>query len=215
MDKSTRREFVKKSALGTAAIAIGGVGFPAQSYKRIIGSNNQLTVALIGCGRRVRAYFDPIIRNEKSIKVAYICDVMKERRDKVTSEISEKLGYSPVSENDYRRVLEDKNVDAIFNATPDHWHGPGTWMALETGKHVYVEKPLTHNPEEAELLFKYQKKYGGVIQMGNQQRSAPDSIRIIKEIHNGIIGEPYLAVAFYSNQRGRVKNPKPAAIFLS
>ena len=212
MDKSTRREFVKKSALGTAAIAIGGVGFPAQSYKRIIGSNNQLTVALIGCGRRVRAYFDPIIRNEKSIKVAYICDVMKERRDKVTSEISEKLGYSPVSENDYRRVLEDKNVDAIFNATPDHWHGPGTWMALETGKHVYVEKPLTHNPEEAELLFKYQKKYGGVIQMGNQQRSAPDSIRIIKEIHNGIIGEPYLAVAFYSNQRGRVKNPKPAAI---
>ena len=212
MDKTTRRDFVKKSTLGTAAITLGGVGFPAYSYKRIIGANDQLTVALIGCGRRVRAYFDPILRNKDNIKVAYVCDVMKERRDTVTGEIAEKLGYSPKSENDIRKILDDKQVDAIFNATPDHWHAPGAWMALEAGKHVYVEKPLTHNPKEAELLINYQKKYGGVIQMGNQQRSAPDSIRIIKEIHEGVIGEPYHATAFYSNRRGRVKNPVQAAI---
>lgn len=212
MDKTNRREFVKKSTLGAAAITIGGVGFSAQSYRRIIGSNDRLTIALVGCGRRVRAYFDPIIKNKETITVGYVCDVMKERRDTVTAEIAEKLGYSPVSENDFRRALADDQVDAIFNATPDHWHAPGTWMALEAGKHVYVEKPLTHNPEEAELLIRFQKKFGKVIQMGNQQRSAPDSIQIIGEIHDGMIGEPYLAVAFYTNQRGRVKNPTPAAI---
>jgi predicted dehydrogenase len=212
MDKTSRREFVKKSTLGAAAITVGGVGFSARSYRRIIGSNDRLTVALVGCGRRVRAYFDPLVKNRENTTVAYVCDVMKERRDTVAAEIAEKLGYSPVSENDFRKALADERVDAIFNATPDHWHAPGTWMALEAGKHVYIEKPLTHNPEEAELLIRFQKKSGKVIQMGNQQRSAPDSIQIIGEIHNGVIGEPYLAVAFYTNQRGRVKNPTPAAI---
>jgi predicted dehydrogenase len=212
MSKTTRRNFLKKGTLGTAAITLGAMGFPAYSYKRIMGANDQITVALIGCGRRVRAYFDPILRNKDNVRVAYVCDVMKERRDTVTAEISEKLGYLPKSENDIRTIMDDKKVDAIFNATPDHWHAPGTWMALESGKSVYVEKPLTHNPREAELLVAYQKKYGGVIQMGNQQRSAPDSIRIIKEIHEGVIGEPYHALAFYSNQRGRVKNPVPAPV---
>ncbi len=212
MDKTSRRDFVKKSALGTGAITLGGVGLSARSYRKIIGSNDRLTIALVGCGRRVRAYFPPIVKNKDNITVAYVCDVMKDRRDTVTAEISEKLGYIPVSENDFRKALADKEVDAIFNATPDHWHGPGAWMALQAGKHVYLEKPLTHNPKEAELLIRLQVKTGKIIQMGNQQRSAPDSIKIIGEIHNGVFGNPYLAVAFYTNQRGRVKNPEPAAI---
>lgn len=208
----SRREFVKKSALGTASVAIGAAGFPARSYRKIIGANERLSVALVGCGRRVPGYFDAIVKKNNNIRVAYICDVMKDRREKAAAGFSEKAGYTPVVINDFRKALEDKKVDAIFNATPDHWHAPGTWIALEAGKHVYVEKPLTHNPRESELLLEFLNKYKKIVQMGNQQRSAPESIEIIKEIHNGLIGKPYLAVAFYNNWRGRVKNPKPAAV---
>jgi len=207
--KSSRREFVKKSTLGTAALTLGVAGLPASGYKRIMGANDRLTVALVGCGRRVPGYFDALAKNKDNVRVAYICDVMKSRREKAAGELSPKIGYVPVLENDFRRALDDKQVDAIFNATPDHWHAPGTWMALEAGKNVYVEKPLTHNPREIELLLEYLKKYKKIVQMGNQQRSAPDSIKVIKQIHEGLIGNPYLAVAFYTNSRGRVKNPAP------
>ena len=210
-EKSSRREFVKKSALGAAAISLGGVGFPAANYKRIMGANERLTVALVGAGRRFPAYISPLEKNKDNVRVAYLCDVMKERREKGAKKLSPHIGYTPALLNDFRKALDDKNVDAMFFAVPDHWHGPGTWMALEAGKHVYVEKPLTHNPRESELLLAYLKKYKKVVQMGNQQRSAPDSIRIIKQIHEGVIGKPYLALAFYVNSRGRVKNPVPAA----
>jgi len=126
------------------------------------------------------------------------------------------IHYSPSLENDVRKIYDDKKVDAIIEATPDHWHAPGTCYAVQSGKHVYVEKPCCHNPREGELLVELQKKYGKVIQMGNQQRSSPESIEIINEIHNGAIGIPYKATAFYSNARGEtplpVKAPAPEGL---
>jgi predicted dehydrogenase len=114
--------------------------------------------------------------------------------------------------SDIHDVWNDKSVDAIFNATPDHWHAPGTWMAMQAGKHVYIEKPCSHNPREGELLVAFQKKYGKVIQMGNQQRSARESQEIIGEIHRGVIGDVYKALAFYSNTRGEVPIEKKAPV---
>ncbi|HHJ10806.1 MAG TPA: Gfo/Idh/MocA family oxidoreductase [Bacteroidetes bacterium] len=209
-EKSSRREFVKKSAFGAAALTLGASGFPASSYKRIIGANERLTVALVGAGRRFPGYLEAMAKNKDNVHVAYIADVMKSRREKGVSRFNEKVGYTPVLLNDFRRALEDRKVDAMFFAIPDHWHAPATWMALEAGKNVYVEKPLTHNPRENEVLLAYLKKYKKIVQMGNQQRSAPESIEAIKMIHEGAIGKPYLALAFYTNARGRVKNPVPA-----
>jgi predicted dehydrogenase len=114
------------------------------------------------------------------------------------------IDYSPKQTDDIRKVLEDKQVDAVFNATPDHWHAPGTIMALDAGKHVYVEKPCAHNPKEAEIMVARQKSTGKMVQMGNQQRSSGHTREIIKDIHEGIIGKAYKAVAFYSNKRGEV-----------
>ena len=91
-------------------------------------------------------------------------------------------------------VASHPDVDAVMNSTPDHWHAPGTWLALERGKHVYVEKPCSHNPREGELLIALQKKYNKVVQMGNQQRSAPESREIIAAIHNGAIGKAFIDV---------------------
>lgn len=207
----TRRDFIKKAALGTAGLTIGGMGLSARSYSRIIGANDRINVMIMGCGRRVGAYYEAITDKQYNIELSYICDVMKSQREKVMTDLKDKIDYSPKLINDFKEGLNDKNVDAIFIATPDHWHAPGTWIALEAGKHVYVEKPCSHNPREGELLVDFQKKYDKVVQMGNQQRSAQHSIDIIKEIHNGLIGDAYKAVAFYSNARGRVVNPTPSA----
>jgi len=119
-------------------------------------------------------------------------------------EFKKQIDYNPKLENDIRRVLDDSNVDVLLNATPDHWHTPGSIMAMKAGKHVYVEKPCSHNMFENEQLVKASKQYNKVVQMGNQQRSSDHTIEIISEIHNGIIGTPYKAMAFYNNARGEV-----------
>ncbi len=211
---TNRREFIKKAAVSTAGITIGGaaLGMSAKSYSRIIGSNDRLVVALMGCGRRVGGYCQAVSKKENNVDLAYICDVMKKQRERVAKDLKGKVTGDAVLENDIRKVLADKNVDIIFNATPDHWHAPGAWMAMEAGKHVYLEKPCSHNPREGELLVEFEKKFGKLIQMGNQQRSSLKSKEIIKEIHNGVIGDAYKAVAFYSNSRGEVVVPKVAPV---
>src|SRR5699024_3761627 len=142
-----------------------------------------------------------------SEKIACSAKDKKSTSDLVGKDLKDKLTYVPDETDDIREVLDDSEVDAIFNATPDHWHVPGSLMALQAGKHVYVEKPCSHNPEESEMLVEAQKKYGKIVQMGNQQRSAPHTIEIIKKIHDGEIGNPYKAVAFHSNSRARTPNP--------
>ncbi|MGK7397657.1 MAG: Gfo/Idh/MocA family protein [Candidatus Cyclobacteriaceae bacterium M3_2C_046] len=208
---TNRRSFLKKVAVGATGISLG-TAVSAKSYGRIIGANDRLNVAFMGCGRRVPAYYNAVTDKNNNVELGYICDVMKSQREKTAAALNGKLTNKPALVEDIRVVLDDPNVDAIFNATPDHWHAPGTWIALDAGKHVYVEKPCSHNPYEGELLVHFQKKYDKVVQMGNQQRSAPESIDIINQIHNGAIGKAYKAVAFYSNARGEVVNPTPAPV---
>ncbi|MGD9928839.1 MAG: Gfo/Idh/MocA family oxidoreductase [Mangrovibacterium sp.] len=211
---SNRRDFLRKAAAGAAGITLGtsALGMSAKSYSRIVGANDRLSVALMGCGRRVGAFYLAIIDKKNNVDLAYICDVMKKQRERVAKDLTGKVSGKAALVNDIREVFADPKVDAIFNATPDHWHAPGTWMAMQAGKHVYIEKPCSHSPQEGELLVAFQQKFGKVVQMGNQQRSSPESIEIISEIHNGVIGNAYRAVAFYSNNRGEVPVPRIAPV---
>jgi predicted dehydrogenase len=211
---NNRREFLKKVSAGAAAVSLAGVssGMTARSYSRIIGANDRMFLAIAGLGRRLGAFTEPIALKSSNVELVYLCDVMKSQREKAAARFSKLIDYKPKLENDIRKVIEDPKVDALINATPDHWHAPGTWMAIKSGKHVYVEKPCGHNLREDELLIAFQKKYNKVVQMGNQQRSAPESIEIIGEIHRGAIGEVYKAVAFYANGRGAVPLPVQAPV---
>ncbi len=211
---TNRRDFLRKAAVGAAGITLGGVanGMSAKSYSKVIGANDRLHLAVVGLGRRYGAYIEPIAKKENNVELLYLCDVLESQREKAAKNFAKHIDYKPELENDIRKVLEDKKLDAIFNATPDHWHAPGTFMACEAGKHSYLEKPCSHNPREGELLVAYQKEYNRVIQMGNQQRSSDHTQHIIKKIHNGVIGEVYKAVAFYTNSRGRVVNPEKAPV---
>ena len=211
---TNRRDFMRNLTYSAVGVGFAGVaqGFTAKSYNRIMGANDRLNVALMGCGRRVSAYYDALKNKNNNVDLAYICDVMKKQREKVGKDLNGKVEGNAKLVADIHDVWNDKSVDAIFNATPDHWHAPGTWMAMQAGKHVYIEKPCSHNPREGELLVAFQQKYGKVIQMGNQQRSAKESQEIIAEIHKGVIGDVYKALAFYSNSRGAVPIEKKAPI---
>lgn len=206
---SNRRDFIKKAAIGAVGVTIGANSInamSAKSYSKILGANDRIHVGIQGLGRRYNAYLGAIAAKESNVELVYLCDVMKSQRDKAGEVVSNVLSNKPILENDIRKVIDDKNIDAIFMATPDHWHAPGACMAMQAGKHVFLEKPCSHNPQEGELLVAYQKKYNKVVQMGNQQRSSSQSQEIITDIHNGIIGDVYNAVAFYTSKRGRVPN---------
>ncbi len=201
-----------------ASVVVAGtsVGMSAKSYGRIIGSNDKLNVAIAGLGRRLGAYYEPIAKKEANVELVYLCDVMQKQRENALTRFSEFITYKPKLENDIHKVLADPKVDILINATPDHWHAPGSILALKAGKHVYVEKACSHNMFENDLLVQASKKYGKVVQMGNQQRSSDHTIEIISQIHNGVIGVPYRALAFYVNRRGEVpvqqKAPVPAGL---
>ncbi|WP_242083499.1 Gfo/Idh/MocA family protein [Aestuariivivens sediminis] len=211
---TSRRNFIKKTTLAGTGIALGSsaMAMTARSYRNIMGSNERLNIAIAGLGRRMGAFIEPIALKESNVKLLYLCDVMEKQGLKGQKAFKEHIDYSPKFENDIRRVLDDNHVDVFINATPDHWHTPGSILAMKAGKHVYVEKPCSHNMYENEQLVKASKHFNRVVQMGNQQRSSDHTIEIIKEIHDGVIGKPYKALAFYSNGRGEVPLQQAAAV---
>jgi predicted dehydrogenase len=208
-----RRDFIKKAAMGTAGIALGSTvnAMSAKSYSNIIGSNERINIAIQGLGRRYEGFIAPIADKNNNVRLSYLCDVMKSQREKAAIKVAESIKQKPVLENDIRKILDDKDIDAVFMATPDHWHTPGAIMAMQAGKHVYLEKPCSHNMHENQMVVAAQEQYKKVVQMGNQQRSSAETTEVIKEIQNGIIGKTYKATAFYINSRGEVPIPVAAA----
>lgn len=208
--KQTRKKFIKTAVTGLGGLALSSI-IPLNSFASVLGANDQLNVAVMGVNSR-GAYLAVKFAEAENVKITYICDVDQRAMDKTIQAVYEKYGYKPKGEKDIRKVLEDKDVDVLVVATPDHWHTPASIMALKAGKHVYVEKPCSHNPREGEMLVEAQQKYGKLVQMGNQQRSAYESKEAIQLIHDGIIGRAYYGKAWYSASRGSIGIGKPAPV---
>ena len=175
------------------------------------GANERIRVAVMGVNSRGDALAQTFAAAEGA-EVAWVCDVDSRAAEKCAMAVGKLQQQAPGTLVDFRRALDDDDVDALVIAAPDHWHAPATLLALQAGKHVYVEKPCGHNAREGELLAEAEEKFGLVVQMGNQQRSAPRSIEIIGEIHAGLIGRPYFARAWYANRRGSIGHGKPAPV---
>jgi predicted dehydrogenase len=205
----TRREFLDALALGAAGLAVGTT---AKSYAQILGANERLNFAVIGLNGRAYAHLSALKVNQKSARISHVCDVDGNILKKFTDAVQQEMGEAPLAENDFRKILEQKNVDAITIATPDHWHAPMAIAGLQAGKHVYVEKPCSHNPAEGEMLIEAQRKYRKLVQMGNQQRSSLHTIEIVDKIHQGVIGRPYFAKAWYSNVRKSIGTGKEVPV---
>jgi predicted dehydrogenase len=205
----TRREFLDSLAVGAATVLVNAT---AKSYRQILGANDRLNFAVIGLNGRAYAHLSALKANRSAARISHVCDVDANILLKFAASTQQEMGEAPATGKDFRSILELKDVDAITIATPDHWHAPMAIAGLQAGKHVYVEKPCSHNPAEGVMLVQAQQKYRKLVQMGTQQRSSPHTIEIVQKIHDGIIGKPYFAKAWYSNVRKSIGTGKEVPV---
>ncbi len=206
-----RRTFLKQGA--AAGIGLGVLGH-LRAVRGAAAPSNKLVVGVMGVNSRGGGLATSFAKTQ-GCEVAYICDVDERAIAKTIRSVAQVAGDSAPAakgETDVRRLLDNKDLDILVIAAPDHWHAPAAIMALQAGKHVYVEKPCGHNPREGELLVEAQKRYDRVVQMGNQQRVSPESQQIVQSIHEGLIGRAYYGRAWYANTRGGIGHGKPAPV---
>ena len=202
-----RRQFVK--TVSATGFGLATAGSPLLALR---GSpSEKVTVAVMGLNGR-GTVLARVFAKTPNAEVAYVCDVDTQVLAKGVTAVSEAQGKAPKGIGDFRRALEDKAIDALVIAAPDHWHAPAAILAMSAGKHVYLEKPCGHNAREGELLVEAQRKHARVVQMGTQQRSAPRAIEGVHAIGEGLIGQPYLARAWYANTRATIGRGKVAPI---
>ena len=202
-----RRAFLKHTTLaGTVTAAL-----PAVAYRRILGANERLNVAVAGLNSRGMAHVLAALEVD-NMEVTALCDVDSRTFDRYRQLLDQRGQPPATAYADVRRLLDDRDLDVLTCATPDHWHAPMGILAMQAGKDVYLEKPCSHNPAEGEMLVKVAKSTGRTLQIGNQQRSAPTSREAVEDIREGIIGTPYYGKAWYSNTRGPIGAVRPTSV---
>jgi predicted dehydrogenase len=211
--KNSRRTFIKKASSSAFVLSVGGMlpSFSAKSYQNIVGANEKIRVACMGVNSRGLAV-GKNFANQKNCEVLHVCDVDSRAADICIDAIGKIQANKPRATPDFRNALEDKDLDALIVTAPDHWHAPAALLACSAGKHVYLEKPCSHNPNEGEMLIKSAEKHKRVLQMGNQRRSWPNVAAAIAELHAGVIGRPYFAKTWYTNNRASIGIGKETAV---
>ena len=206
MDALDRRTFLSQAAAGTAAAAALATAPTAKANAQ----SDRLTIGLIGPGGMGSSHLENLVRR-KDIRFAYVCDVDANRLAAAAKRV-DTSGLGPVKPvKDMRTIFDDKSVDAVWIATPDHWHCPASLLAVEAGKHVYVEKPMSHNIREGRLLVEAARKHNRVVQVGTQSRSTDYVARAVEIIKSGEIGDVLVAKAWNSQQRGNIGRVKPSS----
>ncbi|KAB7530401.1 gfo/Idh/MocA family oxidoreductase [Flagellimonas olearia] len=200
--QSSRREFIKKAATGSTFFVAGGVlpQFSAKSYRQILGANNRINVSMMGVNSRGKALAQNFVQH-RNFNVLHICDVDSRAIVNCMKAVRQRQDKKVKTFVDFRKSLDSKDIDALVIAAPDHWHAPASLLALQAGKHVYVEKPCSHNPREGELLVQAALRYNKIVQMGNQRRSWPNVIEGVNALKSGVIGRVYFGKGWYTNNR--------------
>lgn len=193
MIRNTRRQFIQTSALAM------GLAFTPRSFGAS-GANDRIRVAVIGLNGRGAAHISEYLKLP-NVEIATLCDVDRMVLDKHVSSVEAKTGKKPKAEIDIRRVLEDRNIDAISIATPNHWHSLMTIWGAQAGKHVYVEKPMSHDIAEGRIAVAAQKKYGVVVQHGAQRRSSAHEAGLAAAIKAGKFGRLKISYGYCCKPR--------------
>lgn len=222
MDQITRRRFLEQSLLtaatGLGVAALGGetIANASPRNSRILGANDRIRVALIGVHGRgmehLRGYVD-----KEGVEIAAICDVDLSCIDKAQAAVVKKNKPKPVGVQDIRKLMEMKDIDAVSIATPNHWHSLAALWAMQAGKDVYVEKPVSHNVSEGRRIVQAATKYKRICQAGTQSRSNRACQDAVAYIHSGKIGKVTLGRALCYKSRGSIgkvdaPTPVPAGV---
>jgi predicted dehydrogenase len=205
-----RRHFLGAAAAG-AVLSGAGVVYGKEEP----GANNRLVVGVMGTGGRGTGLATTFAQ-QPGVTVAYVCDVDRDRVGRAAEAVRTATSRAPQAVADFRRILDDRTVDILVVATCNHWHAPATILACAANKHVYVEKPCSHNPREGELMVEAARRHERKVQMGTQRRSWPRVIEAIEQLRQGTIGRVYLAQSWYQNNRPSIgsgrEQPPPEAL---
>lgn len=202
-----RRAFLQRSATLAAGIAASRLAPSVHAA----GANEKLVVAVMGCVSRGKVHIAALLE-QPNVEIAYICDVDSRALEKGIELAAKKQGKAPKGVKDFRQILDDKSVDALSIATPNHWHAPATILACAAGKHVYVEKPASHDPNESELIVAATRKHQRVVQMGNQRRSMPGIVEGMEKLKAGVIGKVVTARCWYTRNRPTIGRGNAAPV---
>lgn len=195
-----RRTFVKQSLLAATTLsALNGV--------QVLGANEKVVIGVMGLGGR-GTYLAEAFAKRPDVRVAYLCDPDTRRFARARSVVEEAQDAKTTLTQDFRKMLEDRAVDAVINATPDHWHGLGTILACQAGKDVYVEKPMAHSVWEGRKMIEAARKYQRVVTVGTQSRSAAYVKQAVDYVKSGKLGDIHLMRVFNMMQHPFLK-PAP------
>src|SRR5437867_2659542 len=207
MSNITRRQFLEDSILAAAAAAAASISAPVLAAEpRAVSANDKITVAIIGCGIRGKQHASELAKLS-DCEIAYVCDPDRDRTAEVVADLVAKNLPQPKAVQDLRVILEDKSVTAVFIATPNHWHALAAIWAMQAGKDVYVEKPVSHNISEGRRIVQVARKLGRICQGGTQNRSNAALAEAIKYIHEGKLGEVKLARSIVYGRRDSIGGP--------
>ena len=207
MSKTTRRKFLQNSLVAGTAFAVCGSRSTARA-----GANNRLRIAVAGVNSRGGSHISGWLEQE-NVEIAYLIDpdkdVLAKKLKSLEGKVKGKFACKGVA--DVREALDDKNLDAISIATPNHWHSLMTIWAAQAGKHVYVEKPMSHDIGEGRVCVEAQKKYGVVIQHGTQSRSSAGNAGLHDLIRSGKFGKMKISYGYCCKPRGGIGFEIPSA----
>lgn len=208
-----RRLFLKAGAAlaASGSWVSGGRAQDAASPAATASPNEKVVVGIMGVNGRGGALAQSFMK-ANNVEVGYICDVDSRAAGRVAAVVEKRQGRAPRKVIDFRRILDDADADALVIAAPNHWHAPATIQACNAGKHVYVEKPCSYNPQEGEWAIQAARKNDRVVQVGTQRRSWPGIVEAIEKLHGGEIGDVLYSRSWYNSRRGSIGIGKPAPV---
>jgi len=204
-----RRSFIKKSGAATAGAFVGGQVMGHSSLKN--SPNNTVNVAVIGIRSRGRDHYRALSKIP-NVKISTLCDIDQRLLPDAVAEVEQLTGYRPATSTEYRKVLEDPDIDVVSIATPNHWHALQTIWACQAGKDVYVEKPVSHTILEGRKMVEAARKYKRVVQTGTQARSSLATLQAISFMNEGGLGDIYMTKGLCLKPRGSIGHVKDSKI---
>ena len=194
---SSRRRFLVQAGALTAAAATG---------RAAVSANDTLEAAVLGCGIRGEVHADQLA-DRHGCRVRWVCDPDRSRAEKLADRVEKQQGARPEIAIDLRKVFDDKSLDVVAVATPNHWHALAAIWAMQAGKDVYVEKPVSHSIEEGRRMVQVARRHGRICQVGTQARSLACLHEAKKFLADGGIGPVKLGRAIYQNHRKPIGGP--------
>ncbi len=206
--QNNRRDFLRTASVAGTSLLLSP-SLSAGGFFRG-APNDKVVLGIMGTNSR-GAFLAKTFAKLPNVEVGYICDVDSNVLAKTIGEIEKITGKKPKGFTDIRQLLAQKDFDGLAIAAPDHWHTPAAILGLQAGKHIYIEKPCSHNPREGEMLVEATNKYKKLVQMGSQRRTFTNVKDMIAKLHGGAIGRVYFARAWYVNNRKSIGKGKQMA----